>query len=253
MKIAVLSDIHGNLLALKAVTEDIFNQGIKKIYILGDFAFCGPKQNECIDFVKKHYTNAIIIQGNTDEMILKATGKEGDIYTPKKNIMVNALKYSQEVLTKENKEFLANLPVQHYEEIDGLKLLFVHGSPRKNDEGITPNINYSKLEEIIKDTDANIIFCGHTHCPIIHQVSNKTVVNVGSIGRPFEENVRSVYAILDLAEVKERKFSVEHRYVKYDVEAAALDLEKCEFEGADILANMLRKATDKFPTELEIA
>lgn len=252
MKIAVLSDIHGNILALRAVLEDISSLGIEKIYILGDLAFCGSHPNETIDYIKENLKCAKIIQGNTDEMILKDTIQSGDTYASKNDVMSNALKYSQEKLSKENKDFLVNLPTQHHEELAGLKFLFVHGSPRRNDEGISPNIKYSLLEEIINDIDANIIFCGHTHYPIIHQLNNKTVVNVGSVGRPFEENTRSVYVIVDLSEASQRKFSIEHRYVKYDVESAASDLEQCEFEGANILAHMLRKATDKFPSEVEL-
>lgn len=252
MKIAVLSDIHGNILALKAVLEDITNQGIDKIYILGDLAFCGPCPNETINYIRENLKHAKIIQGNTDEMILMDKDKVDDIPSFKKEVMSAALKYSQDKLSEENKEFLSNLPAQIYEEVAGIKFLFVHGSPRRNDEGITQNINYSVLEEIVKDTEANIIFCGHTHYPIIHQLNKKTVVNVGSVGRPFEENPRSVYVIVDLSEASQRKFSIEHRYVKYDLERAASDLEQCEFEGANILAHMLRKATDKFPTDMEL-
>lgn len=252
MKLAIISDIHGNLNALKAVLEDIKNNKIEKIYILGDLAFCGPQPKETVEFIRKELSDHVIIQGNTDEMIVKATGEDNDPYMPKKEVMANALKYSQEVLTEDDKYFLANLPAQYIDEYDGLTLLFVHGSPRKNDEGIFPEVKYSMLDKMCEGVEQKIIFCGHTHYPIIHQSSGKTIVNVGSVGRPFGENLRSVYAILDLTEVKQRKFDIEHRYVKYDVEEAAAELEKCEFDGSDILAYMLRRATDKFPSPSEV-
>lgn len=247
MKIAVLSDIHGNIEALKAVLKDIESQEINRLYILGDLAFCGPKPRETLDYIISNLSKHIIIQGNTDEMIVKATGDMDDPYTPKKEIMANALKYAQEVLDEDHKLFLANLPPQHYEEIGGLKILFVHGSPRKNDEGIYQKVKFSKLKEMVEDTDANLIFCGHTHYPVIHVVDNVRIVNDGSVGRPFEDNVKAVYAILDLTEVEERKYTIEHRYVPYDYEIAANDLEKCSFDGSDILADMLRLGTDVFP------
>lgn len=252
MEIAIISDIHGNILALEAVLKDIKERGIDKIYILGDLAFCGPKPKETLDFIREHLKQHVIIQGNTDEMITKANGEPGDPYTPKKEVMANALRYCQETLSHEDKEFLSHLPLQHKEEIQGLKLLFVHGSPRRINEGITPDIKYSELAKMCEDTDANVIFCGHTHYPIIHQVDKKTIVNVGSVGRPFGENPHAVYVVLDLANVKQREFSINHFYVKYDLEQAARDLENCDFEGANVLAYMLRQATDKFPEPSQI-
>lgn len=252
MKAAVISDIHGNMEALKAVLDDIQEQGIEKIFCLGDLAFCGPEPEETINFIRNNLADATIIQGNTDEMIVKATDAEDDPYMPKKDVMANALKYSQKVVSQENKAFLASLPADHIEEYEGLKLLFVHGSPRKNDEGMFPKTKYSKLQEMVEGTTANIIFCGHTHYPVIHRVDDKSIVNVGSVGRPFEENPRAVYVMLDLSNVKDRKFTLEHRYVKYDHEKAAEKLEKCDFDGADVLAWMLRRATDQFPQPSEL-
>lgn len=252
MKVAVISDIHGNLLALQAVLEDIKNNGIEKIFILGDLAFCGPQPDETVSFIRDNMSQHVSIQGNTDLMIVKATGEEGDPYTPKLEMMANALRYSQKVLSDENKEYLANLPVKHTEAFGPLKVLFVHGSPRRNDEGITADMKYSKLDEIFADVEENMIFCGHTHIPITHQSSGKTIINVGSVGRPFGENPRAVYAILDVTKVEQREFDIEHRYVKYDLQKAAEQLVQCDFEGAEILSEMLNRATDKIPSKAEL-
>ena len=252
MKVAILSDVHGNVDALKAVLKDIAQVDVAKIYVLGDLAFCGPYPKATIDFIRDNLSDQVLIQGNTDEMIVKATGEEGDIYTPKLKVMANALFFAQNMLEDEDKEFLANLKPSHYEDYEGLKMLFVHGSPRKNDEGITVDIKYSKLDEMMKGTDAHLVFCGHTHYPIMHQSSGKTVVNVGSVGRPFGENPRAVYALLDLSRVKEREFDIEHRYVPYDVEPVAAALAHCDFEGSEILAEMLMLATDKFPSPYDL-
>ena len=252
MKLAIISDIHGNLRSLQAVLKDIEEKEIEKVYILGDLAFCGPQPKETLDFIRENLLDHVIIQGNTDEMVVRATNAAGDPYMPKNEIMANALRYSQEVLDDIDKDFLDNLPLKHEEEIGGLKMLFVHGSPRKIDEGIFPNVRYSTLEEMVEGVEAKLIFCGHTHYPVIHQTAGKTVVNVGSVGRPFEENPRAVYVMLDLSKIEQREFDIEHRYVKYDTEAAARDLEQCNFEGANILAYMLRQATDKFPEPSEV-
>lgn len=252
MKIAVISDIHGNLLALQAVLEDIKHNSIEKIFILGDLAFCGYAPDETISFIRDNLSEHVCIQGNTDLMIVKATGEAGDPYTPKLDMMANALKFAQEEISADNKEYLANLPVKHSESFGPLNVLFVHGSPRRNDEGITPDIKYSKLDEIVADVKENMIFCGHTHIPITHQSAGKTIINVGSVGRPFGETPRAVYAILDVTNVEQREFDIEHRYIKYDHATATETLGQCDFEGADILSEMLRRATDKIPTRAEL-
>jgi predicted phosphodiesterase len=185
-------------------------------------------------------------------MLVKFKTKESEEYTPKKSVMANALKYAYESLNEDDINFLANLPAQHTEEFEGLKVLFVHGSPEKNNEGITPDMKYSILAKIFENVDANLVFCGHTHYPIIHQVDKKTIINTGSVGRPFGENPRSVYAVLDLTNVKQREFSIDHRYVKYDHMKTAEELSACNFDGAKVLGYMHERATDKFPEHSEV-
>lgn len=116
-------------------------------------------------------------------------------------------------------------------------MLLVHGSPRRNNEDILPDLSIKKVEEILEGTDADIIFCGHTHIPCGYQTSKKqTVVNVGSVGRPFTQDPKACYVI---AEFQDGGFSIEHRFVDYDKEMAANILRAREFEGADKLAQML--------------
>ena len=252
MKIAVISDIHGNLLALEAVLEDIKHNAVDKIFILGDLAVFGYAPDETISFIRENLSEHVCIQGNTDLMIVNSTGDKGDPYTPKSDLLSGALKFAQEEISADNKEFLANLPATHSESFGPLNVLFVHGSPRRNDEGITPDIKYALLDEIVADVDENMIFCGHTHIPITHQSAGKTIINVGSVGRPFGDSPRAVYVILDLENVDQREFDIEHRYVKYDLATATESLAQCDFDGADILAEMLRRATAKIPSKAEM-
>ena len=98
---------------------------------------------------------------------------------------------------------------------------------------------------MIAGTNADIIFCGHTHVPCGYQTNTKqTVVNVGSVGRPFSEEPKSCYAILEIAN---KEFSVKHNLVDYDYEKAASILNERGFEGAEKLAKMLIHATSRYP------
>lgn len=246
MKIAVISDIHGNMEALKAVLSDIESQGAEKIYILGDLAMAGAEPVETVDFIqnlslKKDIT---IIQGNTDEMVANATGEPNDPFIPPNEVMANALKYAIKIVPQDQKDFLANLPATYSEKVGELNILLVHGSPRRNNEDIMPDITQEKLEEITNGIDADIIFCGHTHMPVVHKLDNKIIVNVGSVGRPFARTTESSYYILD---VSGKDFKLTHRLVSYDVEKSAKKLSELPFEGSDKLAGMLLKATSRYP------
>ncbi len=237
MKFAVISDIHGNMFALNAVLNDIKNQNIDKIYCLGDLAMAGPEPNKTIAFVKNQ--DWTIIQGNTDNMIVNYSE---DLYKKVHDnapIMANALKLDVEEISPENKEILKNLPAQKSIEIEGVKILLVHGSPRKNDENIFPNLSMEKIEEIVQNVEESVIFCGHTHIPCGYQTeSKKTIVNVGSVGRPFTEKPDACYVI---AEVANGELLVEHKMIDYDRVSASNILSERNFDGANNLAQMLIK------------
>lgn len=237
MKIAVLSDIHGNMEALEAVLEDMQDKNIEKIFVCGDIAMAGPEPSRTVDFFRSF--DATIIQGNTDEMIVKNI-------IPPNEIMANALKYAQDVLSDEQKEFLAQLSFSHSEKIEDLNLLFVHGSPRKNNEDILPGQDSEKIAEMIAGHGEDLIFCGHTHIPCGYQIKKQTIVNVGSVGRPFSSEPKSCYLIVD---INKNEAEILHHFVSYDVQAAAEKLSKAGFDGADKLAKMLISATSRYPQD----
>lgn len=174
MKVAVISDIHGNMQALEAVLTDIAKEKCEKIFCLGDLAMAGPEPVKAIEVVKKLYDegNLELIQGNTDEMI--ANYEEfGDLVKSKFPIMGNALENDVKIIPQNLKDFLGNLPKQKELEIEGTKVLLVHGSPRKNDENILPDLPIEKIEEMLAGTNADVIFCGHTHIPCGYQTTKK--------------------------------------------------------------------------------
>lgn len=242
MKIAVLSDIHANLQALEAVMEDIKQLGCEKILCLGDLVMAGPNPKEVLEFVQNQ-SDWEIIQGNTDKMIGEFDLQFVNTMKIKFPVMANALLDDIKILNDKDKEYLKKLPAQKELNLEGVKILMVHGSPRLNNEDILPDMPLNKIEEIIKDTDANLIFCGHTHVPCGYQTSTKqTVVNVGSIGRPMTKNPDACYVIADL---KNGEFSIEHRYVDYDRKTAANTMIARKFEGADKLAEMILHPTER--------
>lgn len=235
MKFAVLSDIHGNMFALRAVLADIEKQNVDRILCLGDLAMAGPEPNKVIDFVKTQ--DWTVIQGNTDEMIANFSEELFDKLHKDAPIMANALRQDVEDISDENISYLKNLPINKCIDVEGIKILLTHGSPRRNNENIYPNMDIKIIEDIVQDADADLIFCGHTHIPCGYQTNSKiTIINDGSVGRPFTEKPDACYV---LADVKNGQFEIEHRTLDYDRESAMAILEKRPFEGAEKLAKML--------------
>ena len=251
MKIAVISDIHANLEALKTVLEDIKEQKCDRIFCLGDLAMAGPQINEAIEFFreKSDDENFEIIAGNTDKMLCSdETDQIVENLAKTNEIMKNAYIADICELKDENKEFLKTLEIQKEIKVGNLKILLVHGSPRKIDENISSDLKIEEVEEILEETDCDIVFCGHTHVPCGFQTNKKqTIVNVGSVGRPFSQKPESCFCIFEIEDPYMKKFLIEHVFVKYDVEKASKILENRNFEGACKLAKMLICATSRYP------
>lgn len=247
MKIAVISDIHGNLEALNAVLQDIELQEIDKIFICGDLAMAGPEPEKTVDKIIElsKQKDVAIILGNTDEMLIKAFGKQEKEYTPADETMAASLRYTQKTLRADQIEFLKQLPLKHREKIGDLEILLVHGSPRKINENISPDLDEQILKEMLSGVHEDIVFCGHTHLPVVYKVDNQTIVNVGSVGRPFTENPDACYAILDYPAPHNKDFDVFHKFVKYDKETTAKKLQKLPFAGSEKLAQVILHPIDR--------
>ncbi len=233
MKAAIISDIHGNFQALEAVLADIKQSNCDKMFCLGDLALAGPEPVRVVEFIQKQ--DWTIIQGNTDELIAHYSPALFKVVQEKFPLMANALTADVQLLNNEQKEFLKKLPTQLELEIEGVKVLLVHGSPRKNNENIFPDMPLAEIEEMLVGVSADVVFCGHTHVPCGYQAS-KTVVNVGSIGRPMTSDAMPCYVI---ANFNDGSFELEHKFVDYDRQTAAKILSERDFDGAKEIAELL--------------
>ena len=155
MKIAVISDIHGNMEALEAVIQDIKKQECEKIFVLGDYAMAGPEPKEAVAYFmqKSEDTNYVMIQGNTDLMISDYNFDLYDELKEKAPIMAEALKDDAKILGVYDKLFLKSLPIQKQVTEGGVTFLLVHGSPRKNNEDILPTTPMEEVDAMLEDVD----------------------------------------------------------------------------------------------------
>lgn len=239
MKIAVISDIHGNMDALDAVMKDITSQDCDKIFVLGDYAMAGPEPKKVVDwfFNRQFDPKMKLIRGNTDEMIMNYSPNLYETVKEKAPVMAEALRNDVKLFNPILTNFLKSLPIQLEVEECGVKFLLVHGSPKRINEDIMPDTPISEVEQMLQNVKADVVLCGHTHLPCGFQTSTKqTVVNVGSVGRPFTEEPKSCYLKIT---VNDGKCLFEHRFVEYDNQLASDKLRKRGFVGVEKLADTL--------------
>ena len=229
VKRALISDIHSNLEALRAVLDDIRHQGISEIFCLGDIIGYGPNPRECIDLVGRM---PVVILGNHDQASLF----DPDGFNP---VALRAIAWTREMLedtsaaaggpTACNRrwDFLGELPRLHMEG----DTMYVHGSPRDpTNEYVFPEdvYNQRKMETLFVKVQHRC-FQGHTHIPGVFRENmefvapedcdyqyplndEKIMVNVGSVGQPRDGDSRSCYVL----QTDDR---LQFRRVEYDLEA----------------------------------
>ena len=241
MKIAIISDIHANQDAFDNVLNDIKEFNPDKIFCLGDLILAGYNPNyicEKIFELKKQYQeNFEIIQGNTDKMVANCT--EELLENAKKAFPCMGYSLEQDVKITDKKylDFVRELPEKKQVEINGLKIDLVHGSPRNQSENIYPELMIETVEQMVQDSNADVILCGHTHIPCGYSLnSGKTVINVGSVGRSMTSDKNAIY--LQMTIDSNGKFYVEHRIVKYNNEKVSKLILARNFKHCEELASM---------------
>ena len=241
MKIAVISDIHANKDALEEVLKDIKIFNPDMIFCLGDLILAGYNPNfvcEKIFELKNLFgENFKIIQGNTDKMVANCNLQLIEDTKKAFPCMGYSLEEDVKITDKKYIDFVRNLPEKKRVIVNNLKIDLVHGSPRNQSENIYPDLLPETVEEMVKDSDADLILCGHTHIPCGYSLnSNKTIINAGSVGRSMTSDKNAVY--LQLTIDKEGKFFSEHRIIKYNNELVSKHILARGFKHCEDLAGM---------------
>ena len=218
--LAVFSDSHSNLEALEAVLADMESRKITRYLCLGDIVGYAANPAKCLQRVRG-LTNCLILKGNHDAMVAASDRLVGISDTA-----VAGIHYSREKLTREQRHFLAGLPLTHFED----DCAFVHASLEAPEEWwyVADQLDaYAHFQE----QTTTLCFCGHTHVPMVWHLGNggvlkasrgegrvpipsegKTLVNVGSVGQPRDLNPDACYVIYDA-----KAQTVEFQRVPYDI------------------------------------
>lgn len=207
-RIAVIADIHGNLPALEAVCRDLEAQRVDEVLVGGDLVGRGPQGSAVIRRVRELGWPAI--GGNHEDYLLAF--RRGQVPAAWQHAEEwAASRWMAAELGDDDAEWIAALPFSLTR--PGMRL--VHGTPRSNRDGIGPWTGDERVVEHFGEVPESLLVCAHTHRPLRRQVPGGLVVNVGSVGLPFNRDVRAQYAVFTRGE--DDAWEVEARRVEYDL------------------------------------
>jgi len=220
MRSVILSDIHGNLVALRAVLDTVEGLNVQRVLCLGDIVGYNPWPNECVQIIRER--SIACVMGNHDRV---AAGLEAPVNF--NNSAREAILWTRRVLTQENRNYLAKIPDRR---AVGSSVILVHGAPRDPDEYIlSSGIIRENIVFMEERLDASLGFFGHTHVSGIFDGRNDRtpiydgkyflkkehvcLINPGSIGQPRDRNPGASFLIYD-----DDELSVQYYRIKYDVD-----------------------------------
>jgi putative phosphoesterase len=198
MKLAFISDIHGNAVALEHVLNDLKEKNVDKIFVLGDICFRGPEPRRSLDLVRS--LNTDVIKGNADEWIVRGI-KEGEVPSNAIEIMNREREWATSQLDEESVEYLRQLPSEVNVEYGKVKIHGFHATPSSLFDIVQPNEEDEMMEEkLMANAEADIYIYAHIHKPFIRYINGKCIINTGSVGLPFDGLPRSSYVLIDIQE-----------------------------------------------------
>lgn len=183
MRIAIISDIHGNLVALEAVLADLDRFQIDQIVCLGDVAASGPQPHQIVE--RLQCLNCPVVMGNTDAWLLQpqpSTSTDEDTRR-----IEDIDRWCIEQLSPADLLYLQTFPpVLEIQLADRITLCCFHGSPRSNADIVMSTSSDQDLEQMLSPFRAPLMAGGHTHMQMLRRYKDLTIINPGSVGLPFE-------------------------------------------------------------------
>lgn len=230
MKLAIFSDIHGNLPAFNAFLRDAREQGATDYVCLGDAANFGPQPTEALHALRK--LNCPVVMGNTDDYLLTPRTLEALRHKNKNSqFFLDVEGWCARQLYAEEKRFVRTFQPCLKLSFDDLSILAYHGSPKSFNDIIVGTTSDESLDNYFEGQDADLYFGGHTHTQFVRRYHDKRVMNPGSVGLAFViektgKDYRIPIAEYALLEVVAGEPNTTFRRVPYNVDLviqAALD------------------------------
>jgi len=210
MRLAVLSDVHANLPALRAVLADVDAQRPDAIWVAGDLVGYNPWPNEVLEILRRRHMKAI--RGNHERAVL---GGDTSWFN---ELAAEAIRWTRVVIAPGNIGYIQSLEDRTRGNLAEGVVAMYHGSPRNDDEYVMP---WAADEALVMMARAPFVILGHTHLPMALAFRSGIVVNPGSVGQPRDGDARAAWGLLDTTA---RTFQV--RRVAYDIGAVIKEIHR---------------------------
>lgn len=217
----VLGDVHANWPALKAIMTFVPLSTIDGIINTGDTTVYGPFPNKTVRWFRRQ--NIVMgIKGNTDSRMLKIlAGKK--LKKPRKKEKRVMYHWTAGRLSPKNRRYLDNLPKKKTMILKGYRIGIFHGSCDNPKEALHSKTPIKRFRELASQSTSHIHIMGHSHFPYYKMVKGVHFINPGSVGRPYDGDPRTSFAMITISS---KNVSVKHYRIPYAIEDMILGLEK---------------------------
>jgi putative phosphoesterase len=222
MRVALISDLHANQLALEAVKRDIDRVGVDQIVCLGDVATLGPQPNAIIQSLRD--MGCPCIKGNHDDFLLDAALIRSYTEAP---VVVDAVDWCRDQVSAGELDFLRDFRATMEIDLDRqTKLLLFHGSPQSHMDDLLATTPPDELDRLLGGRRATVMAGGHTHVQMLRQHRGMLLLNPGSLGQPFKEYVNgrqpTILAHAEYATVEAANGTIDVTLRRVELDRAAL-------------------------------
>jgi putative phosphoesterase len=228
VRVAVITDIHANLLALDAVLERIDALDVDATYCGGDLVGYGSRPNEVCARIRELAIPTIY--GNYDYAIARNLEDCGCAYVTQhdRDLGQESVSWTLAHTDQASKNFMRGLPFDLRFELAGRRVRLVHGSPRKVNEYLFEDKPAKTFERIAAVADCDVLGFGHTHKPWIRSYGGVLFVNCGAVGKPKDGDPRAAFALLD---EQDGRVVASIERVPYDAAAASREVAEVGLPG----------------------
>ncbi|MEI7028038.1 metallophosphoesterase family protein [Paenibacillus sp. y28] len=235
MRLAFISDIHGNAVALDAVLEDIRKKAVDRIMVLGDLCYRGPEPKRALERVRALHTE--VIKGNADAWTVRGV-RPGEAPDQALEMMNRERHWIVSQLAQEDIDYLDGLPTELQLQVEGVSIHAFHATPDSLFEIVLPGTEEAQLKaKLMSGADADVYIYAHIHRPYVRFIDGKVLMNIGSVGLPFDGMAKASYGILEI-EAGAIRTSIER--VPFEVEQVVKQYEEAGYPNAEMMSRVVR-------------
>lgn len=238
MRLAAISDMHGNAVAFEAVIADLHRQRPDVIVCLGDVVMRGPQPKECVEMLRA-LNPLVTVRGNFDDRMRRGFDPNWRPTTYKEALALADYEYTCAQLPEADRAWLGNLPVAYSGTLEGVGFELYHAGPGSLNRYTWPWAPDEELAQLRADQANQLVLFGHMHHPFVRSLPGCTVVNTGSVGLSFDGDNRAAYVVIDL---EGPDLAVQVRRVTYDIEATIAVAHTLGMPNPEVFEHAIRHA-----------